>query len=375
MKVDSVFLGRIVISVVVILTLNCKEESASASDSKINHSLDKKVELRMSDGESSNQKYKPFLSGLVKDLLNKNFIWSKDSLFIKGCDSIQILDSIATALSSRLFLETDASVIVRELNNCFFNQMKMRVDNKSNTLHNLLPYEVLKKRGGNVFGGALIFLLLAEKADLPLFGALYNDHFYIQFNNGKTRLNIELERTGECMAESWYSLHFKNDKESGPVSEKLSNHELIGLMYHAIGDIFYSQGKNIAAIANFAYALKYYPTFKKSQTRLDYLVDREKGTDEILSTLIQLCSKDQELRSLDRCIGLLYLRKGDYKLSSEYYKRALEKSPHDNMLLKGAAIASVNLHDFETAKMYLGKVIAAAPDDSQALALINQCPK
>ncbi len=372
MKIDGTFFLRIVIAVGIILSISCREKSAS--DSKINHTMDN-VELRMSDGGGREQKYTPFLAGLVKDLLKNNFIWSKDSLFIKGSDSIQVLDSIATALSSRLFLETDASVIVRELNSCFFNQMKMRTDNKNSTLHNLLPYDVIKTREGSIYGCALIFLLIAEKADLPFFGALYNDHFYIQFNNGKTCLNIELSRTGECMAESWYSLHFKGNNKSEPESKKLNSYEMIGLMYYEIGDILYSQGKNVAAIANFAYALKYYPTLKECQTRLDYAVDCEKGRDEILSALIQLRSENQNLGSLDRSIGLLYLRKGDYKLSAEYYRHALEKSPCDNMLLKGAAISCINLSDFESARKYLGRVIAAVPDDSQSLALINQCPR
>lgn len=372
MKIDVAVFLRIIIAAGIILNLNCKEKSAS--DSKINHTLDK-VELRMCDGVGREQKYKPFLAGLVKELLNNNFIWSKDSLFIKGSDSIQVLDSIATALSSRLFLETDASVIVRELNNCFFNQMKMRTNNINRALPNLLPYNVLQNREGNIYGCAMIFLLIAEKADLPFSGALYNDHFYIQFNNGKTRLNIELPRTGECMAESWYSLHFKGNNKGESETINLNNYELIGLMYYEIGDILYTQGKNIAAIANFANALKYYPTLKKAQTRLDYIVDCEKGNNEILSKLIQLRSENQELGSLDRSIGLLYLRKGDYKLSAEYYKHALEKSPQDNMLLKGAAISCINLRDYESAKKYLGRVIAAVPEDSQALALIGQCPK
>ncbi len=219
-------------------------------------------------------------------------------------------------------------------------------------------------------------LLIAEKADLPLHGAFANDHFFVRFDNGKTHLNIELLRFGECMPDKWYSEKYGSKDGSADIKD-LNISEMIGILYYTVGNVLYSTTKNnkIPTIINYASAMNYYKDFRKCQRQINYVIDQENDTGKMLKSLVELRSKNAELISLDRNIALLYLRQKNYTMSVDCYKRALERYPDDISLLKGAAISYVNLHDFSMAKKTLHKVISLEPNDSQAMALLQKCPK
>jgi tetratricopeptide (TPR) repeat protein len=285
-----------------------------------------------------------------------------------------MIDSMATELSSRLFMETDPYRVVRELNDCYFHQMGILIENKKSTLENTLPNLVFQSKMGSVVGGVLLMLLIAEEADISLFAMTIKDHFFVRFDNGKVHLNIELTRSGAILPDSWYRAKYGQSGDSNADFKKLTISELVGVLRYEIGNAAYNLNLNNAAIINYAFALEYYKKFTDCQTQLDYVIDRENDAGKMLSTLIQLRIEYQDLNALDRSLALLYLREKNYKSAADYYKRALEENPEDIALLKGTGIACVNLHDFRSAKTYLLKVIANSPRDSQAMALLAQCP-
>lgn len=355
--------------VVCFLLVSCNTmQSAEIKTVKSN-----KVELRMAGGSTVQQTSRLILSREFKKISLQTALLTGDSI-CSNVKAFHSIDSTATALSSRLFMETDPYIIIKELNRCYFQQMGIVIESKNSTMQNTFPNLVFQSKRGSVVGGAMLMLLVAEEADIPLFAMTVKDHYFVRFDNGKIHLNIELLRTGAILPDSWYTAKYGQPDDSILVFKRLTNTELVGVLRYEIANAANRLNLNNAAIINYAFALEYYKNFTDCQTQLDYLIDREENTGKMLSRLIQLRIEYQDLNALDRSLALLYLRDKNYKSAADYYKRALEKNPEDIVLLKGAGLAYVNLHDFISAKAYLLKVIASAPSDSQTLALLTQCP-
>jgi tetratricopeptide (TPR) repeat protein len=331
------------------------------------------LELRMAGVSAVQQSPRLLLSSEFKKISLQTAVLTNDSV-CSNVTAFHVIDSMATALSSRLFMETDPYLIVKELNDCYFKKMGIIIENKNSTMQNTIPNLVFQSKRGSVVGGVMLMLLVAEEADIPLFAMVIRDHFFVRFDNGKIHLNIELLQTGAMLPDSWYTSKYAQADDSSATFKKLSNNELVGVLRYELGNAANHLNLNNAALINYAYALEYYKNFTDCQTQLDYLIDREKDTGKMLSALIQLRIEYQDLNALDRSLALLYLRDKNYKSAADYYARALEKNPDDIALLNGAAIACVNLHDFSSAKKYLLKVTANEPGNSQALALLAQCP-
>ena len=359
----------VAVFLVCFLLISCKTKQAP----EIKTVKQNNLELRMAGVSVVQPVSRLLLSSEFKKISLQTALLTSDSVFSK-VETFHAIDSAATALSSRLFMESDPFRIIKELNDCYFKQMGISIENKSSTIKNTLPNLVFESKRGRVVGGIMLMLLIAEEADIPLFAMTIKDHLFIRFDNGKAHLNIDLLRAGEILPDSWYLSKYCQLNDRNTAFRKLTNTELVGVLRYEIGNAANHLNLNDIAIVNYAFALEYYKDLTNCRTQLDYLIDREKDAKKMLKTLIQLRIEYQELNVLDRNIALLYLRDKNYEAAADYYARALEKRPDDIALLKGAGITYVNLHDFSNAKKYLLKLIAIVPDDVQAKALLAQCP-
>jgi tetratricopeptide (TPR) repeat protein len=281
------------------------------------------------------------------------------------------IDSTGTALSSRLFMESDPEKIVEKLNNCYFNQMNIVVKKQQETFDNTLPDRIYESKMATVAGACLLMLLVGEKADIPLSILSINAHYFVRFDNGKIKRNIELLTGGSEYPDSWYLSNYA--KEISDTLCTLSAREASGVLYYSAA--LSLPGKNPdAAITIFAKALEKYPSFTDAQNQIDIIIDKNKNSQKMLERLIAIRIDNPSLESLDRSLALLYFRTGDFKSAADYYQRALSHQPDDIALIKGTGISYLNLHEYATAKQYLSKANLAAPSDSQVVRWLAECP-
>jgi regulator of sirC expression with transglutaminase-like and TPR domain len=61
---------------------------------------------------------------------------------------------------------------------------------------NLLPSSVLARRQGNCVGIAALYLVLAERLELPIYAVATPSHVFLRYDDGRTRINIETLQGG-----------------------------------------------------------------------------------------------------------------------------------------------------------------------------------
>jgi tetratricopeptide (TPR) repeat protein len=352
---------------IVALCVGCRENQQPKDVQSKSHQ--NQLELRMAGSVGSEG---------VTFLLSSEFrkisaeIDAQDSASVKHVQSKFVsIDSTGTALSSRLFMESDPEKIIGKLNECFFNQMNIVVKKQPDLLENSLPDRIYESKKATVAGACLLMLLLGEKADIPLSLLSIKSHYFVRFDNGKIRRNIELSAGGSEYPDSWYLSNFA--KDAVDTVRTLSAREASGVLYYIAALSLHRENLD-AAVTGFAKALEKYPTFTDAQNQIDLIIDNSKKNQKMLEHLIAIRIDNPSLDVLDRSLALLYFRTGDFKAAADYYQRALSRQPDDIALIKGAGISYLNLHEYATAKQYLNKASLAAPSDTQVIKWLSECP-
>ncbi len=360
---------RLVVCIcIVVLCIGCRKNQQPIEASSQSHQNE--LELRMAGSNGSDA---------TKFLLSSEF--RKISLEIDALDSASkrnfhknyvSIDSTGTALSSRLFMVSDPETIVRKLNDCFFKQMNIVVKRERETFENSLPDRIYELKTATVPGACILMLLVGEKADIPLSIVSIKSHYFIRFDNGIVKRNIELLTGGTAYPDSWYLSNYA--KDSSDTLRILSSREASGVLYYMTA-LHLRDANQDVAVTGFAKALEKYPSLTDAQNQIDVIIDKNNDVPKLLEHLVATRFENASLGALDRSLALLYFRTGNFKSAADYYERALTRQPDDVALIKGAGISYLNLHDYDTAKKYLTKANLAVPSDTQVVNWLAKCPQ
>src|SRR2546425_846140 len=85
-----------------------------------------------------------------------------------------------------------------------FGQLEIRASQDLKDPCNLLPSRVLERKQGYCVGIAALYLLLAERLDLPIHAVATPSHVFLRYDDGTTRINIETLQGGANIPDDQY---------------------------------------------------------------------------------------------------------------------------------------------------------------------------
>lgn len=158
----------------------------------------------------------------------------------------------------------------------------------------LLP-SVVEHRRGNCVGLGTLFLALADELGIPAAGVVMPGHFYVRAGSGGGWLNLELLRSGEPMADTWYRERFAIPGGTARAyARPLSAQEVLGVIAYDVGNERRRQLKLTEARAAYTRAVRAFPDLAEAHASLG-------AVEQLL---------------------------GDWRAASECYRRAREVNPH-----------------------------------------------
>lgn len=131
--------------------------------------------------------------------------------------------------------------------------------------------QVIKNRKGDCVGLSLLYLTLAERLELPFYGVVLPDHFFVRYDDGQKRINVETTDKGwrpeDTVYEKEYMLHPTYRKYNFYL-RNLSKKEMIGVFLCNIGITYAGKGMYDEAIAQWKAALSIDPNFAQAHMGL-----------------------------------------------------------------------------------------------------------
>lgn len=155
------------------------------------------------------------------------------------------LDEMASELRQRI-KGKEPEAMISEINKYLFKEQGF--DYSANFFLN----KVIDEKKGSCVGLSILYLALAERLKLPIYGIEALCHLLVRWDDGKFKRNIETTVQGEERSDSHY-------REKGVSLKNLSKKETIGVALSRKGSAYREKGQLDAAIRDYNKAIELNP--------------------------------------------------------------------------------------------------------------------
>ncbi len=237
-----------------------------------------------------------------------------------------------------------------------YNSWGISFDPNRDDLMSVLPHTILERKRGSCLGVSYLFLMLAERLEMPIHGVLLPGHFFVRYAEGNTRRNIEPNLRGFEHPDAYYRDRYGVSGNSWYTMENLSRSQAIAIFRFNLGNAYQSDGNYERAREEYACCVAAYPGFAEAWGNFAIALERMGRTNEARDAFARAAELRPNLPGLAQNQGALELRHGDSRAALKAYSRGLARNPTDPQLLYGAALASFKLGMLDSAERLLGRL-------------------
>ena len=272
----------------------------------------------------------------------------------------------------------------------------------------LFLHGMLKSKLGYCMNLSLLYLIIGDQLGLPLYGVALPNHFFVRYDSGNDRINIETTELGTSYPDSFYEnrfgvqfdsktpffTHSLNKKKS--LGAYLSN---VGMVYHKNArphkSIFYLKPStkinplsieahnNLAniygeikqpelAISQYKKALKANPNSTPTFFNLAQTYTELSKTDLAIESLLQVIQIEPSFNQARRQLVKVYLQKKKFISALLHLKKLTTTNANDiNAHISMAKIYN-RLGNFKLAINVVNPIISRNPDNIQAREILAE---
>ena len=246
-------------------------------------------------------------------------------------------EELRTSISST----GDASSKVEALNHLIFNRLNIKSSHDLEDPANLFLSSVLTRKQGYCVGIASLYLVLAERLELPLFAVATPEHLFLRYDDGTTHINIETFQHGAHLADEQYIREHSIPEKSvrnGVFLRNLTANEFIAQIHNNLGVIYSKRQQYDLAGREYQQALELHPKFP--------------------AALYNMAN------------DLLHL--GDYRHAVRYFSKSLRLYPTDVWALNNRGLVYEKRGQLRKARRDFEEALRLSPGFSQAAANLKR---
>jgi tetratricopeptide (TPR) repeat protein len=219
--------------------------------------------------------------------------------FVQGRHYLERLDTLAMVVQTRLRqqrLPVDHRAIP-VINQYLFEELGFKPISHANDPNDLFLHSVMDRRRGYCLSLSILYLAVGERLGLDLYGVVVPGHFFVRYEKGRMRFNIETTSGGASPADEHYIKRFGVPRNS-PDSiymKNLTKRQTIGCFFNNLGNVYSEIGDTDTALIALERAAAINPALSESRANL----------------------------------GNIYLQKGRANDAVQQYQAALQLNPGD----------------------------------------------
>jgi tetratricopeptide (TPR) repeat protein len=209
------------------------------------------------------------------------------------------LDEMALDIRDRL--EEDNKALdfraIPVINEYLFDELGFRSISEANDPNSLFLHTVMDRKEGYCLSLSILYLSIGERLGLPLYGVVVPGHFFVRYDDGRVRINIETTSKGGSAPDAHYEKKFNVPTLDGRsiYLRNLTKIQTLGCFFNNLGNSYSDVGNMESALQAFELAVEINPTLSESHANL----------------------------------GNVYLKKGQVAQAIREYQAALNINPND----------------------------------------------
>jgi len=225
---------------------------------------------------------------------------------------------------------------------------------------------VMDRKKGYCLSLSILYLSLAERLGLPLYGVAVPGHFFVRYDDGHVRFNIETTSKGGTASDEHYIKKFNVpvDFKDNIYMTNLDKTQTVGCLFNNLGNTYYDIGDIETALAVLEEAVEINPSLPESRMNLGNIYLKKGRIEDAIyeyKTALQVNPNDAKAHLN---LGNAYSEKGWLSSAIEQYNLSLRLDPNIIETYKNLASAYCKRRMFLRAKQLLKQAIAAEPKNA-----------
>jgi tetratricopeptide (TPR) repeat protein len=289
---------------------------------------------------------------------------------IKIRDYVECIDWYARMISARITESDEPETIVNTINEFLFDELGFTYVQTGN-LEDLYLNKVIDGRKGNCIGLSILYLSIAERLKLPLFGVNVPEHIFIRYDDGGQRLNIEMGHRGMSLSDTFYVTHSierfdRKSVENGCFLANLNKKEVISNIYLNRSKIRSEEGNYMDALDDCNKAILLNPKNPGVYCNRGVTFEKMEMISEAIIDYNLAISLNHKYASAYYNRGSIFGVKGEYGKAIEDFSEAISINPVFTLSYFNRAIALKKIGEIEKAIQDYNKIIDIEPGHAQA---------
>ncbi|KKK57616.1 hypothetical protein LCGC14_3052680 [marine sediment metagenome] len=211
-----------------------------------------------------------------------------------------------------------------------FDELRFKSVSKANDPSDLFLHSVLDRKRGYCLSLSILYLSLGERLGLPLHGVVVPGHFFVRYDDGRVRFNIETTGKGGYADDEHYTNKFKvpQDNQDSIYMMNLNKIQTLGCFFNNLGNSYSDIGNTESALLALERAVEINPSLSESRTNLGNIYlnkDRVKDAIYEYRAALEINPRDAMAHSN---LGNAYIKRGWLNDAISQYRISLELDPN-----------------------------------------------
>jgi len=285
---------------------------------------------------------------------------------VEGRRYEQQLDDIAMEIRRRLKNTKYAANAIPVINDYLFNELQFRTIDKADDPYDLFLHSVMDRRQGYCLSLSILYLGIGERLGLPLYGVVVPGHFFVRYDDGKNRFNIETTSKGNTASDEDYIRKFNVPEESGTIYlTNLNKRQSMGCFFNNLGNVYLDTGNIDQAMAALQWAVYINPSLAESHVNLGNIYLRKDRFDDAIIEYQAAVKINPEDSKAHNNLGTAYQRRQWYDEAANEYLITIRLDPNYIDAYRNLASSYRRLNRLAEARATLVQALTLDPKNAQ----------
>jgi tetratricopeptide (TPR) repeat protein len=276
------------------------------------------------------------------------------------------LDNMAFEIRDRLEdkgLRADYKAVA-VMNRYLFDELGFESISEASNPDDLFLHSVLDRKRGYCLSLSILYLSIGERLGMSLYGVVVPGHFFVRYDDGRVRFNIETTSKGGNAPDEHYMNKFKVPENDSLYMMNLNKMQTLGCFFNNLGNTYNDIGNEDSALLALERAVEINPSLAESRTNLGNIYLRRDQIDDAIyeyQAALEINSNDAKTHNN---LGNAYTKRGWLSDAISQYSYSLKLDPNFTDVYKNLANAYFKQEMFGQAISTLKEAIILKPKDA-----------
>jgi tetratricopeptide (TPR) repeat protein len=282
--------------------------------------------------------------------------------FVQGRRYLERLDTMALVVETRLRqrrLPLDHRAIP-VINEYLFDELGFKPVLHPHDANDLFLHSVMDRREGYCLSLSILYLALGERLGLDLYGVVVPGHFFVRYERGRVRFNIETTSRGASPPDTHYlkTFHVPEDGGDSAYMKNLTKRQTLGCFFNNLGTVYLEIGDTDTALVGLERAVAINPTLSESRTNLGNIyLQRNRVNDAVQQYRAALLLNPNDPKTHYN-LGNAYLVRSELNAAASSYRQAIQFDPNFVDAHRSMAVLFIQQEQYGGALSELNRALA-----------------